>query len=157
MNRARGEHADNRFDSTTHRIQSAGDHLVEALLLVGEAKLTAPIHGTSGYAEKFSTSGPRDRRGWSLRELDLQQRLFKYPCSYLIYSQVFDDLPREMHDYVWKRLWDVLSDQEEVGPFKHLSKSDRQAILEILRDTKKDLPEYWAAMSSHWSLTIRSF
>lgn len=144
MNQALGEPADNRLDSTTRRIQSAGDDLVEALLLVGEAPLTAPIQGTSGYAVWFSSAGPRDAHDRSLRELDLRQRLFKYPCSYLIYSPAFDGLPAEMRDYVWQRLWDVLTSPENIEPFGHLSKSDRQGILQILRATKPDLPTYWS-------------
>ena len=148
LNRSLGEPASHRFDSTKHRIQGAGDDLVEALLLSGEAKLVAPIRGTSGYAEKFSQQGPRDGQGRSLRALDLEQRLFKYPCSYLIYSQAFDELPREMLDYVWQRLWDVLSNPPSVKPddakaFAHLSAGDRQSIVEILRATKPNLPKYW--------------
>jgi len=144
MNRTLGEPEGKRMESTTRRIQSAGNDLVEVLLLVNEAKLTAPISGTSGYAEKFSRSGLRDRRGRSLQELDLQRRLFKYPCSYLIYSSAFDGLPSEMQDYVWQRLWDVLSNPNE-AKFKHLSPGDRRAIVEILRETKANLPEYWTA------------
>jgi hypothetical protein len=148
MNRTLGEPAGKRMESTTRRIQSAGNDLVEALLLVNEAKLTAPISGTSGYAEKFSRSGLRDHRGRSLQELDLQRRLFKYPCSYLIYSSAFDGLPSEMQDYVWQRLWDVLSNPNE-AKFKHLSPEDRRAIVEILRDTKRNLPPYWTAAVDH--------
>lgn len=144
MNRTLGEPEGNRMESTTRRIQSAGNELVEALLLVNEAKSTAPISGTSGYAEKFSRSGLRDRRGRSLQELDLQRRLFKYPCSYLIYSPAFDGLPREMQDYVWQRLWDVLTNPNETK-FTHISPEDRRAIVEILRDTKRNLPPYWTA------------
>jgi len=143
VNRALGEAAGHRMESTTHRIESAGDDLVKALLLVGEAKLTAPVSGTSGYAEQFSRIGPRDRQGRSLRELDLQRRLFKYPCSYLIYSEGFDALPEEMRQYVWRRLWEVLTCTEEIEPFSRLSKSDRQAVLRILRETKPNLPNYW--------------
>jgi hypothetical protein len=143
VNRSFGDPADKRLESTTHRIQSAGDDLVEALLLVGEAKLTAPINGTSGYAAWFQGAGPRDPQGRSLRDLDLQRRLFKYPCSYLIYAPAFDALPREMRDYVWRRMWDVLASQHETGPFAHLSKEDRRAIVEIVRATKSDLPTFW--------------
>ncbi len=145
MNRALGKPDANRLDSTLRRIQSAGDELVDALLLVGEAKLTAPISGTSGYARRFSALGPRDALGRSLRELDLEQRLFKYPCSYLIYSDAFAGLPREMLDYVWRRLWDVLSGADQSPRFAHLSAADRQAIMEIVRGTKPDLPVDWTA------------
>jgi hypothetical protein len=148
VNRALGDPEDQRLESTTHRIQSAGNDLVEVLLLVDEARLTAPIHGTSDYASKFSQLGPRDGRGRSLRDLDLQRRLFKYPCSYLIYSPAFDGLPREMRDYVWQRLWDVLSNPND-AKFTHLSPEDRRAIVEILRDTKPNLPQYWTAAVGH--------
>jgi hypothetical protein len=148
MNRALGEPEGNRMESTTSRIQSAGNDLVDALLLVDEAKLTAPLHGTSDFASKFSQRGPRDRQGRSLRELDLQRRLFKYPCSYLIYSPAFNGLPREIRDYVWQRLWDVLTSPNE-AKFQHLSPEDRRAIVEILRDTTPDLPQYWTAAVGH--------
>ena len=58
--------------------------LVDYLLFVDEAKLTEAVRGGSGFAERFSKSGPRDRKGRSLYELDLTRRLMKYPCSYLI-------------------------------------------------------------------------
>jgi hypothetical protein len=143
INRALGEPEGTRLESTTRRIEGAGDDLVEALLLVDEAALNAPVSGTSGYADKFMAAGPRDARGRSLRDLDLQRRLFKYPCSYLIYSGAFDGLPQEMRDYVWQRLWNVLSKGQEPERFAHLSSEDRRAIVEILRDTKPGLPEYW--------------
>ena len=62
------------------------------LLFVDEAPLAAPVRGVSEFAKSFSGSGPRDRKGRSLRELDLQTRLFKYRCSYMIYSPAFDAL-----------------------------------------------------------------
>ena len=132
-----------RLESTTRRIKSTGDHLVDALLLVGEAKLTEPISGTSGYAEQFATKGPRDSKGRSLRDLDMKTRLFKYPFSYLIYSEAFDGLPAETREYVWQRLWGILSGKETSDKFTHLTAENREAIVDILRETKKDLPAYW--------------
>lgn len=143
MNQALGYPPEKRLDSTLRRIQNAGNELVEALLLVGEARLTAPISGTSGFAETFARSGVRDSQGRSLRDLDLSGRLFKYPCSYLIYSKSFDELPREMRDYVWQRLGKILSGEDKSEKFSHLSESDRQAIAEILRDTKPELAGSW--------------
>lgn len=118
--------------------------VVDYLLFVDEARLTERVRGASGFAERFSARGPRDRKGRSLYELDLTRRLMKYPCSYLIYSPVFDALPPLVKDPIYKRLWDVLSGQEQDPRYRTaLSVSDRQAILEILRDTKKDLPPYF--------------
>lgn len=142
LNRELGKPADHRWDSTTSRIRSTGEPLVKCLLFSGEAKLTAPIAGTSGFAEEFAARGPRDDQGRSLRTFDLQTRLFKYPLSYLIYSKSFDALPEPMKDYVWRRLHEVLSGEDTSEDFAHLSAADRQAILEILRATKEDLPEY---------------
>jgi hypothetical protein len=82
-----------------------------------------------------------------LRELDLTKRLLKYPCSYLIYSEPFDGLPAEAKSAVYQRLWNVLNGQVTDDRYRSLSAADRAAIVEILRDTKKDLPDYWAATS----------
>jgi len=143
MNRTLENPEGTRLESTTRRIRSTGDRLVDALLLVNEAKLTEPIKGTSGYAEQFAAVGPRDPQGRSLRDLDLTTRLLKYPCSYLIYSEAFDGLPVESREYVWQRLFDILSGQDQSEKFAHLSQDDRQAILDILRATKSGLPDYY--------------
>ena len=47
------------------------NELVDSLLFVDEAPLPGPIQGNSGFAEKFSSAGPRDGKGRSLREFDL--------------------------------------------------------------------------------------
>ncbi|HUE13178.1 MAG TPA: hypothetical protein VMR25_03335 [Planctomycetaceae bacterium] len=102
-----------------------------------------PIERTTGFASAFVGHGTRDKRGRSWRDLDLKRRLFKYPCSYLVYSAAFDALPGEVKDYVYKRLWDVLSSEDTSKDFAHLTAADRQTIIEILRDTKPGLPGSW--------------
>ena len=143
LNKALGRPADYRSESTTSRIKSAGEPLVKGLLLSGEAKLTDRVKGTSGFAEEFVKRGPRTRDGRSLRDLDLTKRLFKYPCSYLIYSEAFEGLPDAAKEYVYRRLWDVLSGKDTSAEFAHLSADDRKAIRDILLETKKGLPDYW--------------
>jgi hypothetical protein len=125
------------------RLDAAVVDLVDYLLFVYEAPLTSPVRGTSGFAEKFSARGPADAQGRSLRQLDLQRRLLKYPCSYMIYSAAFDGMPALAKNAVYRRLWRILSGQEKSEPYTHLSAPDRRAIIEILRATKKDLPEYF--------------
>ena len=122
--------------------------VVDYLLFVDEAKLTDRVRGASGFAERFARSGPRDRQGRSLYDLDLNRRLMKYPCSYLIYSPAFDAMPARAKDPIYRRLWDVLSGQEQDPRYRAaLSLADRQAIVEILRETKKDLPSYFQAVT----------
>jgi hypothetical protein len=145
INKALGRPADHRSESTLHRIQNAGEPLVKYLLFSGEAALTEPVKGTSNFAEEFRKRGPRDARGRSLRDFDLRRRLFAHPCSYVIYSAAFDGLPGPVKDYVYRRLWEVLSGRDTSADFAHLSAADRRDVLEILRATKRDLPGYWKA------------
>lgn len=122
--------------------------VVEHLLFSGEAALTDKIAGTSGYSESFAARGPRDSKGRSLRDFDLEKRLFRYPCSYLIYSELFEGLPAAIKTEVYRQMWKVLTQAEpQADAFRHLSAADRQAILEILLATKPDLPDYWRVRS----------
>jgi hypothetical protein len=113
------------------------------LLLVDEARLDAPINGTTGFAKEFAALGPRDKTGRSLRDFELQRRLFRYPCSYLIYSEAFDALPPQALELVYRGLWQVLSGQTKDKAFAGIPAADRQAVLEILRATKHSLPAYF--------------
>ncbi len=130
-------------ESAQHRIASVCDKLVDYMLFVGEPELTDPIQGTSGFAEVFASKGPVDRQGRSLRELDLESRLFTYPLSYLIYSEQFDGLPDAAKDYIYQRLWDILSAKIDTADYLHLTNYTSRAIREILLDTKPNLPAYW--------------
>jgi len=121
--------------------------LVDYLLFIDEAPLPSRIIGTSGYAEKFTDLGPRDRKGRSLRQFDLNHRLLKYPCSYMIYSDAFNALPSVAKDAIYARIWQILSGGEKQPRYARLSTADRQAILEILRDTKNNLPRYFKHVS----------
>jgi hypothetical protein len=141
LNQELGESADHRWGSTTSRIHSAGDGLLKCLLMCDEAKLTAPITGTSEFAQEFSVRGTKDSHGRSLRALDLQTRLFKYPCSYLFDSASFRALPVEVKGYVLSRLQDVLTGKDTSSDFAHLNAADRQVIFEILKETMPEVFE----------------
>ena len=106
-----------------------------------EAALSGPVKGTSTFAKEFQAAGPRASRGRSLRQLDLQTRLFRYPCSFLIYSPAFDALPPEMKDFLWSRLHWILTGQDRSATYATLTAAERLALLEILRETK---PEFAA-------------
>ncbi|GAB4136326.1 MAG: hypothetical protein Tsb009_03280 [Planctomycetaceae bacterium] len=132
-----------RSDSTKRRIASVAEKVVRQMLFSEEAPLTSAIRGSSSFSREFPTSGPRDKRGRSLRDFDLKTRLFRYPCSYLIYSESFEKLPAECKAVVYRRLWEVLSGADQSKPFAHLTKQDRDNIREILLATKTTLPGYW--------------
>jgi len=139
---------DGRSDAA---IQAAlNDTAVEAvdyLLLVDEAPLTG-VRGTSGFAESFAARGPRDSKGRSLRDLDLTRRLLKFPCSYMIYSAAFDQLSPAAKQAIYGRMWQVLSGADAAPKYARLSRADRLAVIEILRETKKDLPGFFTPRPS---------
>ena len=120
-------------------LRDLANETVDYMLFVDEAPLSG-VAGTSGFAESFSKHGPRDRKGRSLRDLDLKLRLFTNPCSYMIYSDAFEQLPAAAKRAIYTRLWDVLSGTERAPKYARLSAGDRDRIAEILRETKKDLP-----------------
>ena len=131
-------------EGTARRVDSAAEQLVQYLLFCGETRLTGELKGTSRFATEFAARGPRDSKGRSLRDFDLKTRLFKYPCSYLIYSAAFDALPASVKERVYRRLWDVLSGKETGKEYAHLTAEDRRAIREIVSATRTGLPDYWS-------------
>ena len=143
INKALGRPETEPLESTRSRIRSVGEPLLRALLFADEPRLDAPIEGTSGFANGFSERGPCDSQGRSLRQFDLQRRLFRYPCSFLIYTPAFDALPEPQLDYLAQRMWQVLSGADTSGRYTNLSAEDRTAIREILRETKPGFTSRW--------------
>jgi hypothetical protein len=132
-----------RSEATTRILRAAAKVVVDYLLFIDEAQWTGPMEGTSGFAARFASSGPFDSKRRSLRELDLKARLMRYPCSYMIYSESFQALPPIARNAIYLRLWNILSGQEKDRRYARLSAADRIAIVEILTDTVKDLPDYF--------------
>ncbi|PYQ98122.1 MAG: hypothetical protein DMF96_11925 [Acidobacteria bacterium] len=125
-------------------LRDAAKEVADYLLFVDEAGLADTIQGSTRFAEKFAAQGPRDRKGRSLRQFELKRRLMRYSCSYMIYSPLFDALPAEARDAIYRRMWEILSGEEKAKKYRRLSAVDRAAIVEILRDTKQDLPSYFS-------------
>jgi hypothetical protein len=139
INKALGAPLRPLTDGSRRRVAYACEPLVEALLFAEEAPLTATVKGNSTFAADFEKRGPFDRRGRSLRQLDLTRRMFKHPLSYLIYSKSFAGLPLEARDYVFERLKEILAGRDARGEFAYLTAADRNAILEIVTDTLPEL------------------
>ncbi len=111
--------------------------------ITDEAPLYDDVAGVSTFTKTFPERGPRDRQGRSLRDFDLHRRLFKYPLSYMIYSEAFDNMPQAAQAQIYQRLYGVLSGKDQSPKFQRLSAADRRAVLEIVADTKAGLPAYW--------------
>jgi hypothetical protein len=127
------------------RINKEIEEMVGYMLFVDEEPLKEPVKGVSTFTKTFAERGPRDTQGRSLRDFDLQKRLFRYPLSYLIYSAAFDGMPEVVRDRVYQRLHEVLTGQDKSKTFAGMTSGERQAVLEIVRATKPNLPKYWLA------------
>ena len=125
-------------------VRETARELADYILFVDEAPLPSPIRGASDFAREFPSKGPRDSKGRSLRELDLTRRLMRYPCSYMVYTETFDALPATAKTLVYERMWQVLSGAAKDWDYTRLTPADRRAIVEILRDTKTGLPEFFS-------------
>jgi len=130
-------------DEGLKQYQKPAEELVRYLLFANEAPLENPVQGDSTFTQEFAARGPRDPKGRSLRDFDLRTRIFKYPCSYLNYSEAFDALPEPAKGYVYHRLLEVLTGREQSPDFAKLTGEDRRTILEILLATKPGLPDEW--------------
>ena len=133
--------------------------IVLVLVIIGAATFIAP--GKSLFQEKyhmisfdtdraykdqawFQNLGPKDAQGRSLRELDLKTRVFRYPLSFLIYSEGFDALPRFVRERVYAGLARVLQARDPGAPYDSHSAADREAAYQILIATK---PEFAQAVT----------
>lgn len=139
--------ADGKLPEFHDRLDFLTTELVSYMLFADEAKIFDPIAGVSTFTKTFSDRGPRDKQGRSLRDFDLQTRLFRYPLSYMIYNAAFDALPDPAKAEVYRKLFNALTGKDSNPRYARLSVQDRQAILEILRDTKPNLPDYWRSGS----------
>jgi hypothetical protein len=115
-----------RIGASDARLDGIVQSFVDYFVFADEAPLPGRFEGSSGFAAKFQAAGKRDSRGRSLRELDLEQRLMRYRCSYMIDSAAFDALPERAKRAVTARLKDVLHERDPVA-------------LEILEQTKPEL------------------
>jgi len=55
-------------------------------------------------------------------------------------SDAFDGLPPAALAAIYRRMWQILSGEDTSPRYGRLTPSDREAIAEILRETKRSLP-----------------
>jgi len=147
-------------ENTRRQFERPAEQLLRYLLFANETPLpnldAKELVGSSAFAREFAARGPRDTRGRSLRDFDLNRRIFRYRCSYLIYSDAFDALPEPSKGYVYQRLLQILSGEDQDADFESLSTQDRQDILAILLETKPGLPQEWRDYARSHHLRVAS-
>ena len=139
------EHDGKTDGAAKARLDADLESLLTYMLFADEAPLQDPVAGVSTFTKTFPERGPKDRRGRSLRDFDLEKRLFRYPLSYMVYSDAFEGMPAQAREQLYRRIYEILCGKDQSPKFARLSAEDRHAILEILLETKPGLPEYWKA------------
>ncbi len=114
--------------------------LADYLLFADEAPPLAPLTPPAGFAASLEARTPKDRRGRSFAQLDMVNRMLRYPCSFMVYSEAFDGLSKPVKGAIYRRMLDDLSAHDARASHLRLTAADRRAVLEILRDTKPDFP-----------------
>ncbi len=118
-------------------IDHCADDVIEALFFKDEAALPeGGIEGDAAFPMAFSKRVPRTTDGRSLKDLQLLTRLFKYRCSYMVYSLTFRSLTAPLKQTVLARMKAVLTGQELTGVFDYLGARERQSISRILDETR---------------------
>jgi hypothetical protein len=134
------------LQTTAKDIDESIEELVTYMTFADEMPLPSPVTGTSTFARTFAGKGPTDAKGRSLRQFDLKTRIFRYPLTYMIYSQAFDNLNSAAKDRIWRRLYDVLSGADKGSAFESLQSRERSAAINIVAATKPGLPDYWKSV-----------
>ena len=125
-------------------LRAAASALAEYLLFTNEAPLPAAVSGNPAFVRAFESAGVRDGHGHSLRTLDLQRRLLKVPCSFMIHAPAFASLPATARQLVYERMSVILSADGQSGP-RRFTQHERDTIVHILGATLPDLPAGFGA------------
>jgi len=158
FNRAKEGHVEGELpESVRLQYERPAEQLLRYLLFANESALNGlglEANASSAFARDFASRGPRDSRGRSLRDFDLRTHTFRYPCSYLIYTESFDSLPEPAKSFLYHRLFQVLSGADQSADFESIAPAARRAALEILLSTKRGLPEEWLSFARNNRLRI---
>lgn len=112
------------------------EDLLDVMLFTEEADLSEhQVEGSTAFQTAFKENALTDKEGRSLKDFELDGRLFEHRLSYMIYSEAFGHLPDQFQERFFARLDEVLDGSPEEDRFTHLPVEERQAIRSILKAT----------------------
>lgn len=133
------------YDSVKSVFASHTQAVLDVLLFKEEAAMPeGGIQGSAEFVKAYEAQGPRTKDGRSLRDLDFKTRIASYRCSPLIYSEMFQKLPKPLHARIVERLGHVLTDEKPEKRYAYLTDDERKAIVEILRETAPAITAGWS-------------
>jgi len=135
------------YDSVKSVFASSAQEVVDRLLFRDAAPLPQGVDGNEAFRRHFSALSKRSPTGVSLRDFQLQDRLFALRCSYLIYSESFSALPEQLKVLVFAKLAAALHGKEGAARYGYLEAEERRRIYDVLFETHPDAAKYWVANS----------
>ncbi|OYW29156.1 MAG: hypothetical protein B7Z47_05105 [Chthoniobacter sp. 12-60-6] len=124
-------------------IEERAQELARYITFADEAKFPAKgIVGDPAYVKDFLRDRKMTKAGLSLRDLDLKTRMFKYRCSYMLYTDTWKEAPKELKERVYYHMALYLREMPD-AQHAHLPAAERLAIRSILKETMTDLPSWW--------------
>jgi len=146
ISRELGEKRKGFSDTTKRIIDHQAERILNYLLFANEVKLDGGgIDSDSSFTEDFQHNARVTKDGRSLKDFQLLTRIFKYRCSYMIYSTAFESLPKPLKSKVYRRLGEILTGKDTSNEYAYLTESERDRILSILVETLPDAPADWVS------------
>jgi len=130
-------------DSTARRIKHASDKVLKYMFFADQADIPKIEISDSAFAQTFHAREPRDSKGRSLYQLRANRRMSRYPSSFIVYTDTFNDLPQDVLDYIWAEIERILDPTIRHEGYSHLSRSEKTVIKKILLETHPSATEYW--------------
>jgi len=133
---------DEGSDFTKRRIARSVEELLAYMFFADEFRLTSPVTGTSRFTRDFARRTPQTTIGKSLFQFDLNTRMFKYPLTYMIYSDTFNALGPKTKKRLHARILEILGDNNSEADslrYEHLTPELKTEIRQILIETHSAL------------------
>jgi hypothetical protein len=127
------------YDSVKSVFASVTREVVDALLSKDEATLPFGIKGIPEFGRDYAGESVKSRDGKSLRELTVRRQLYRYRCSPLIYTPMFQAMPAPLKRQIYETLKAALDSDTEDERYDYIGEDERTAIRTILAET---LPEF---------------
>lgn len=125
-------------------VEKLADELARYVLFADEAKLPSQgVEGDAAFIREFQRNKKAVSAGPSLKDFDLKTRIFKYRCSYMLYTDSWQKLPAALRERVYFKMGEGLREQNPNPAYAHLPAEEKRAIRAILKETLPGLPAWW--------------
>ena len=122
--------------------------IVDRLLFRRAASLPIGVQQNAAFVKAFLAETPRSKAGDALKDLQIDGRLFRNRCSYLIYSDAFAALPAELKTRVFALLFDALQNSDPAQRYSYLEPAEKKRIFEILMETHAEARQHFQNLAA---------